>query len=166
MLVVSVCFGVSLAQCSAQRTSWQENQGCHSSLWHEPRGPWHASLITNKPRNMKRILSSVWLCQSAVKWSLNAWCLLAFCPGSFASEATQPPQPTSPRILVLSSYHVGYDWADDVMRGVRSTLRKSAIVSHPYFEYMDTRRHAKPEDLLQLYSYYTLPLNNDKCVRP
>jgi PAS domain S-box-containing protein len=68
----------------------------------------------------------------------------------------------SPQVLVLHSYHAGYAWTDDIMRGILSTFQRSGVGVDSDVEYMDSRRHSAPEDLQQLYVYYRHKFKNLK----
>lgn len=46
---------------------------------------------------------------------------------------------TAPRILVINSYHEGYDWSDDETAGLRETLLKALPRFELYSEYLDTK---------------------------
>lgn len=47
--------------------------------------------------------------------------------------------PSAPRILVLNSYHEGYDWSDDEMAGLRTTLVNSFPRIELFSEFLDTK---------------------------
>lgn len=44
------------------------------------------------------------------------------------------------RVLVLNSYHMGFQWADDIMEGIRSAFTSNAPEVELYFEFLDTKR--------------------------
>lgn len=48
--------------------------------------------------------------------------------------------PSAPRILVLNSYHDGYDWSDDELTGIQSTLLKAFPGTEFFFENLDTKK--------------------------
>jgi PAS domain S-box-containing protein len=61
--------------------------------------------------------------------------------------AAAPAAAAAPRVLVLHSYHHGFAWTDNVMRGVRRVLsRPGGPPVELAVEYMDTKRHP-PEEL-------------------
>lgn len=45
-----------------------------------------------------------------------------------------------PRILVLNSYHMGYDWSENEMEGVREGISKAFPRSETFIEYLDTKK--------------------------
>jgi len=69
-----------------------------------------------------------------------------------------------PRILVLNSYNVGYDWSEQEMEGVRDGFSKAFQRTEIYVEYLDTKKfHTKKHfprlaDLLEA-KYATRPLD-------
>ena len=44
------------------------------------------------------------------------------------------------KVLILNSYHIGYEWSDSELNGVQDTLKKRYKKLDLYFEYMDTKR--------------------------
>lgn len=48
--------------------------------------------------------------------------------------------PSFPRILVINSYNIGYDWSDDEFSGVTDTIRKQSARAGLYVEYLDTKK--------------------------
>ncbi len=62
----------------------------------------------------------------------------------FASEK-DPKQ-----VLVLHSYHVGLNWTDDVMAGIRDIFSQQPTPPRIYVEYMDSKRNPSPEYLSQV----------------
>jgi len=79
--------------------------------------------------------------------------LLVVWPEDLAAQATAASRP-SPQVLILHSYHAGYDWSEDITAGVRSVFRESGLIVQPRVEYMDVRHHPAPEHLQQLRAYY------------
>jgi ABC-type uncharacterized transport system substrate-binding protein len=55
-------------------------------------------------------------------------------------------------ILILNSYHQGYTWTDDVIKGIKSVLDDSENVIR--IEYMDTKVIKDKEHLKNLYELY------------
>jgi PAS domain S-box-containing protein len=53
----------------------------------------------------------------------------------------------TPRVLVINSYHLGYQWSDDLMAGLQSKLLGSCELS---FEFMDTKRIVSDDWLTRL----------------
>lgn len=46
------------------------------------------------------------------------------------------------RVLVLHSYHQGFEWTDQIMEGIESVLKMPGIGAELMIEYMDTKSHA------------------------
>jgi two-component system cell cycle sensor histidine kinase/response regulator CckA len=82
----------------------------------------------------KRVLSILF---KRVVWTILVLCLLQLTV--FASD-----QPKSkifpPNILILNSYHSGFFWSEEILRGIRETLRKRIGKCKLYVEFMDTKR--------------------------
>ena len=53
------------------------------------------------------------------------------------------------KVLVLNSYHTGFEWTDQIMAGIRSVFNKLDIDAELLVEYMDTKFN-KPEILSPL----------------
>jgi len=60
-------------------------------------------------------------------------------------------------ILILNSYHKGFQWTDNIVRGVEATFKDEGIDSHIQVEYMDSKvvkyDRAYQEMLCELYRY-------------
>ena len=83
-----------------------------------------------------------------------------------------PPPPAAPdveitgpfHVLILNSYHIGYQWSEDIVKGINTAFSKGTIRPEVFVEYMDTKRYA-PEDiypsLIAMYAskYETTPLD-------
>ena len=64
------------------------------------------------------------------------------------------PAFAGPNILLLHSYHPGYEWTDRIQEGMALVLDQEASDAELHIEYMDTKRHA-PEALFpRLRRYY------------
>jgi PAS domain S-box-containing protein len=57
-----------------------------------------------------------------------------------ASAKTIANAKRKPVVLVLNSYHIGYDWSDDELLGVQAVLGKSLLNPIVLVEYLDTKR--------------------------
>ncbi|WP_459857034.1 PAS domain S-box protein [Humidesulfovibrio idahonensis] len=88
-------------------------------------------------------------------------CLLA----ASAAAQQQPPlpqaaaqkaggQPEEQRVLVLHSYHPGYQWTDNIQRGAAEALARLAPDAHVFVEYMDTQRIAPERAFPVLRAYF------------
>ncbi len=81
-----------------------------------------------------------------------ALALLACCQ----TLAPVPALAEKPRknILFLNSYHDGYAWSDEILRGVRAYFAASQFAVDLQIEYMDTKRFATPERAEALFRFY------------
>ena len=64
------------------------------------------------------------------------------------------------RVLILNSYHSGFDWTDKIMQGIESGFNGSDLTIDFYIEYMDTKRRFDPSCLQQLYYLYQNKFSN------
>ena len=55
------------------------------------------------------------------------------------------------RVLILNSYHNGFDWSDRIMEGLKETLGKEHLC---YIEYMDTKRFPYESRVGQVRGYF------------
>ncbi len=76
-------------------------------------------------------------------WTAAAW--LVVVPAG-VSMAQAVPEPNEPRVLVLNSYHQGYEWTDGMVRGVRRAVAREAPDALVYVEYMDSKRFWSGQD--------------------
>jgi len=97
--------------------------------------------------------------------TLLLFCLLA---ASAAAQQQQSPQPlaaplvahkTDPpseeqRVLVLHSYHPGYQWTDNIQRGAAEALARLVPDAHVFVEYMDTQRITPERAFPVLRAYF------------
>jgi PAS domain S-box-containing protein len=65
-------------------------------------------------------------------------------------------QPAGPRVLLLNSYHDGYEWTDDIVHGASEVLRGAKKTVQINTEYMDIRRHRDPSFLDTLADFYKI----------
>jgi PAS domain S-box-containing protein len=68
---------------------------------------------------------------------------------AISAEAAQ-----SPRVLVLNSYHLGYDWSDDETRGLKSELTKALPDVLLYYEYLDAKKFPRKTHFPRLAELY------------
>lgn len=61
---------------------------------------------------------------------------LAICPGLAGSAVAAPV----PRILVLNSYNIGYDWSDEELKGLDTALNKAFARHELFIEHLDTKK--------------------------
>ena len=67
--------------------------------------------------------------------SLAVW----FAAGGLTAAQTHARK----NVLMLNSYHAGYEWTDDLLRGVKSEFRGAPYEIELWVEYMDVKRHLK-----------------------
>jgi hypothetical protein len=79
--------------------------------------------------------------QKIILW-FTIFCLSQLCATnqSFGDKETQAAFLGKKNILVLNSYHQGYEWTDGIMHGLRDRLAKSNLTIDLYVEYLDTKR--------------------------
>jgi len=66
--------------------------------------------------------------------------LITYFLTAVAAEAQTGTTGQKQKVLVLNSYHRGYDWSDHIMDGVKDQFNKSNLNVELFFEYMDSRR--------------------------
>jgi len=57
-------------------------------------------------------------------------------------------------VLFLNSYHDGYAWSDEILKGVRGFFAESQFAVDLQIEYMDTKRFATPQRARALFEFY------------
>ncbi len=60
----------------------------------------------------------------------------------------------SPKVLVLHSYHQGFEWTDSIQKAFADTLAAAYPKAEVYVEYMNTKRHAFETMAPQLNALY------------
>ncbi len=65
------------------------------------------------------------------------------------------------KILILHSYHTGYEWTDEINKGISETLNSAEDVE-VYVEYMDLIRNPSAESLTALEGLYKIRYSADK----
>ncbi len=65
-------------------------------------------------------------------------------PGAAASME-KIPQDVTPKILILDSYHYGYNWSTEELKGLIARLREVYPTIEPSIESLDSKRH--PENI-------------------
>jgi signal transduction histidine kinase/CheY-like chemotaxis protein len=61
--------------------------------------------------------------------------------------------PAAKQVFILNSYRSGYEWTDDVVRGIFRQLREGPVETQVWVEYLDVRRNpTASDDFLRLYS--------------
>jgi hypothetical protein len=71
----------------------------------------------------------------------------------FAKTAESPE--TFKRVLVVNSYHEGYKWSDDIVKGIKTGLASNEDLIEIQIEYMDTQRVTDREYLTSLKTLYS-----------
>jgi diguanylate cyclase (GGDEF)-like protein/PAS domain S-box-containing protein len=64
------------------------------------------------------------------------------------------------RVLILNSYHSGYAWSDNIMRGVFDVFFRSGLNIEPYVEYMDMKRVSGEDYVAKLKALYQTSFKN------
>lgn len=64
------------------------------------------------------------------------------------------------RVLLLNSYHEGYKWSDDIVKGIKTGLTSGDDVIDLQIEYMDTQRVTEVEYLENLKTLYSYKFRN------
>jgi len=80
------------------------------------------------------------------------WLLLLFVIVIQAEASAEVPLP--PKVLILHSYHFGFDWTERISAGMRSVFQEHGAAIERHTEFMDARRHSSPSDLQHLRDYY------------
>ena len=71
---------------------------------------------------------------------LLAVCLaLVWLPRPSPSADNSPP----PHVLILSSYHLGYPWSDDIIAGIRDAFAEAGQAVEFSYEFLDAKRYAE-----------------------
>ena len=84
-----------------------------------------------------------------------AWILRLLLTGLIAFPAIAAAQnPPARKVLILNSYHFGYDWTESIAAGIRSVFQENHVRAELHVEFMDARRHNTPSDLARLHDYY------------
>lgn len=58
------------------------------------------------------------------------------------------------RVLLLTSYHRGHEWNDEMVRGVQEGFQKSSARPELFIEHLDTLRHTASEYFDALHAFY------------
>lgn len=65
-------------------------------------------------------------------------------------------------ILLLNSYHDGYQWSDDTRQGIKDALGEDVINYHMRVEHMDTKNISTDEYMEELLSLYKIKYDKDE----
>jgi len=64
------------------------------------------------------------------------------------------------KVLIINSYHRGFQWSDDVITGIEEALYNAKVDTN--FLYMDSKRISSPQYYKELKDLYKLQLKNQK----
>jgi signal transduction histidine kinase/CheY-like chemotaxis protein len=83
--------------------------------------------------------------------------------GAFSAPATAVADTASRmrHVLLINSYHKGFQWTDNVVRGIESVITARSDIEL-YTEYMDARRITKKSLFQHLYAYYASKFSQTK----
>jgi len=62
-------------------------------------------------------------------------------------------QKTNPQILILNSYHQGFEWSDNELSGLMGRLRQEYPTIDAYIEHLDAKRFPMDDHLLRMKDY-------------
>ncbi len=82
---------------------------------------------------------------STVTTSLKIFPLFLLLCFLFSDLSNAKESVSSKEILILHSYHPGFPWTDETMRGMQQVLDTSENSINFHVEYLDTKRHPDPE---------------------
>lgn len=82
----------------------------------------------------------VWAVAKALLWCCGFVCLLL--AAAVAVQAHDVHQGQAHRVLVLNSYHKGFEWTDRTVAGLEDTLAGMPAPVELMYEYFDTKRHS------------------------
>ncbi|KOA18981.1 alkaline phosphatase synthesis sensor protein PhoR [Clostridium homopropionicum DSM 5847] len=77
---------------------------------------------------------------------------------AFANTTEEPEK----KILILNSYHKDVKWSDDIIAGIKSSLKASDIKFDIHVEYMDTKKFYGENYIKSLYEMYKNKYKNSK----
>ena len=99
------------------------------------------------PRRIRAESASVSAARRIRHGTAWAWCIAAaFIIACLLNTGVAHVEADEPlKVLVLNSYHRGYDWSDRIMDAVRTEFDKTGLHIDLYFEYMDARRYSFEE---------------------
>ena len=107
-------------------------------------------------RKTRKIMNQTSLNHFLKKISRILLCFFLFCVGTSFSEVigahTTGLKAAGNKILVLNSYHKGYKWSDDIVKGIEDSLTGNRYDIR--VEYMDTKRIKNPGYLDLLAAMY------------
>ncbi len=69
---------------------------------------------------------------------------------------------TEKNVLILNSYHKGYQWSDDIVKGMEDVLKAGLKNVNLSVDYMDTKRVSEEAYFEKLYDVYTHKYQGEK----
>lgn len=83
---------------------------------------------------------------------------------SYRLSTVRAEQSSAPNVLILNSYHTGFDWTDDQNDGIAGQIQKAGAVPTVYSEYLDWKRYPTNETLNNFYAmvkakYQSIPID-------
>jgi two-component system cell cycle sensor histidine kinase/response regulator CckA len=72
------------------------------------------------------------------------------------THAAPTPQPVDPNkhVLIINSYHKGYQWTDNTLAGIESVLKDGKSNIELHVEFMDSKRVVDKNHFYRLFLYY------------
>lgn len=96
--------------------------------------------------------------QRSIRGSARIWApalavfhLAAFRAAPAIGEAARDPHTKT--ILFLNSYHQGYDWSDDIVRALKTSLQSQPFQTEMYVEYLDMKRFSGASHLASFKTF-------------
>ncbi len=103
--------------------------------------------------------------QRAFFMNLNKTCFFViFCSVLAGYNQTQAAESSADttKILLINSYHQGYEWTDLLTQAIRNELKNLNSIWEMAIEYMDTKHYASPEYETMLYDLYQFKYRHKK----
>ena len=82
-----------------------------------------------------------------------AACLFTFLSITHAAPTPQPVDPNK-HVLIINSYHKGYQWTDNTLAGIESVLKDGKSNIELHVEFMDSKRVVDKNHFYRLFLYY------------
>ncbi|RPJ07398.1 MAG: response regulator [Spirochaetaceae bacterium] len=77
-----------------------------------------------------------------------------------SSHGREAVAPTNPHILVLDSYHIGFDWSDSEVRGFLASITEACPDVDIPVEHLDAKRFYSDADQLRMKDFLTAKYRN------
>jgi signal transduction histidine kinase len=82
-----------------------------------------------------------------------AVCFFMFFSITHAAPTLQPVDPNK-HVLIINSYHKGYQWTDNTLAGIESVLKDGKSNIELHVEFMDSKRVVDKNHFYRLFLYY------------